>query len=51
MVLLTQCYYHPDPLVFATCDPTGMLGRSRCVLIISFQTYSTTHVQRQGQSQ
>ena len=31
MVLFTQCYYHPDPLVSATYDPTGMLGRSRCV--------------------
>ena len=37
MKMLTQCHYHRGPLVLATCDPTGMLRRSRCVQCFSFQ--------------
>ena len=37
MILLTQCYYHRGPLVFATYDPTGMLRKSRCVQFFSFK--------------
>ena len=37
MILLTQCYYHRGPLVFATYDPTGMLRRSTCVQFFSFE--------------